>query len=150
MAVEKYSIGGTVVETETSEAFADIPQNTTLLAQKLTANAPVKPEIVKNLTSVDQVFGYYKPHIEVDFETEEGTTRKETLRFSSVGDFGIRGITPQSRLLNELTLKREQYRKFIKQLKTNKLLKQALADQTNKETLLSALRALVRELEAAK
>jgi hypothetical protein len=32
MAIEKYSIGGTVQETEAFEAFADIPQNRVLLA----------------------------------------------------------------------------------------------------------------------
>ena len=47
MAVEKYSIGGTVAETEAFEAFADIPQNRVLLAEKLTVDAPVKPRSLK-------------------------------------------------------------------------------------------------------
>jgi 3-methyladenine DNA glycosylase AlkC len=83
-------------------------------------------------------------------ETEEGTQQKEVMHFRNLGDFGIRGITPQSKLLNDLTLKREQYLKIVKQLKTNKLLKQALADKDHKENLIAALTALVDELESAK
>lgn len=150
MAVEKYSIGGTVLETEAFEAFADIPQNRVLLAEKFTADTPIKPEIVKGLTNIEQVFEHFQPQVEVAFETEEGTTRKETMRFKNLGDFGIKGITPQSSLLNELTLKKDQYQKIIRQLKTNKLLKQALADKSTKENLIQALNALVRELESAR
>lgn len=150
MAVEKYSLGGTVLETEAFEAFADIPQNRVLLAEKFTADTPIKPEIVGGLTTIEQVFEHFQPQVEVEFETEEGTMRKETMRFKNLGDFGIKGITPQSSLLNELTLKREQYQKIIRQLKTNKLLKQALADKVYKENLLASLNALVQELEAAR
>lgn len=150
MAVEKYSIGGQVLENEAFEAFADIPQNRVLLAEKLTAATPVRPEIVKGLTNIDQVFDHYKPQVEVEFETEEGTPKKETMAFGNLGDFGVKGITAQSTLLNELTLKSDQYKKIIRQLKTNKLLKQALADKGHKENLLAALQALIAELEAAK
>jgi hypothetical protein len=150
MAIEKYSIGGSVVETEAFEAFADIPQNRVLLAEKFTASTPIKPEIVEGLTNIEQVFEHFKPQVEVEFETQEGTGRKETVQFKNLGDFGIKGITPQSSLLNELTLKREQYQKIIRQLKTNKLLKQALADPNSKENLLAALNSLVNELEAVK
>ncbi len=150
MAVEKYTIGGTVAETEAFEAFADIPQNRVLLAEKLTANTPVKPEIVEGLTTVEDVFGHFKPKIEMDFETEEGAGKKETLHFRTLGDFGVKGITAQSSFLEELTLKKEQYQKIIKQLKTNKLLKQALSDGDSKQGLINSLHALIKELEEAK
>jgi hypothetical protein len=150
MAVEKYSIGGTVTETEAFEAFADIPQNRVLMAEKLTVDTPIKPEVVDGLTTVEQVFDHFKPKIEMDFETEEGTTKKETLRFSNLGDFGIKGITSQSSFLGDLTLKSEQYQKIIKQLKTNKLLKQALGDAESKQGLINSLNALIKELDQLK
>lgn len=77
MAVEKYSIGGTVSETETSEAFADIPQNRVLMAEKLTAIPAGKPQIVHGLTNVEQVFAHFKPNVDIDFENEEGVTKKK-------------------------------------------------------------------------
>lgn len=150
MAVEKYTIGGTVAENEAFEAFADIPQNRVLLAEKLTANTPVKPEIIEGLTTVEDVFAHFKPKIDMDFETEEGTAKKETLHFSNLGDFGVKGITAQSKFLEELTLKKEQYQKIIKQLKTNKLLKQSLSDADSKQGVINALHALIKELEEAK
>lgn len=150
MAVEKYSIGGTVTETEAFEAFADIPQNRVLLAEKLTANTPIRPEIVQGLTSVEEVFEHFKPKVDIDFETEEGTGKKETLQFNNLGDFGIKGITAQSSYLGDLTLKKEQYHKIIKQLKTNKLLKQALTNAETKEALINSLNALIKELEQSR
>ncbi|HEV3251845.1 MAG TPA: hypothetical protein VGZ71_12875 [Puia sp.] len=150
MAVEKYSIGGTVTETEAFEAFADIPQNRVLIAEKLTADAPVKPEIIDGLTTVEEVFEHFMPKVEMDFETEEGTSRKETLRFTNLGDFGIKGITAQSNFLGDITMKKEQYQKIVKQLKTNKLLKQALGNTESKQGLIDALNALIKELELAR
>jgi hypothetical protein len=47
-------------------------------------------------------------------------------------------------------MKREQYQKIIKQLKSNKLLKQAIADKNNKENIITALQALIAELNEAK
>ncbi len=150
MAVEKYSIGGTVVETEAFEAFADIPQNRVLLAEKLTVDAPVKPEIVEKLTTVEQVFEHFKPRVEIDFETEDGASKKESLHFKNLADFGVKGITGQSSFLSELTMKKEQYQKIIKQLKTNKLLKQALSDAETKQSVINSLNALIKELEQAR
>jgi hypothetical protein len=143
---EKYSIGGTVQETEAFEAFADIPQNRVLLAEKLTANPPNKANIVYGLTNVEQVFAHYQPKVEMEFETEEGATRKETLKFNNLADFGVKGITAQSEFLNELSLKKEQYQKIIKALKTNRLLRAALADPTTKQAVITALYALIKEL----
>lgn len=150
MAVEKYSIGGEVVPIEAFEAFADIPQNRVLLAEKLTVNPPSRPEIIEGLTSVEEVFEHFKPQVDMDFETEEGTMRKEALRFQNLGDFGVKGITAQSAFLGELTMKREQYQKIIRQLKTNKLLKKALTDKQNKDSVINALQSLIKELEEAK
>jgi hypothetical protein len=150
MALEKPSIGGTMVPLETFEAFADIPQNRVLMAEKLTAASPVKPEIVEGLTTIEQVFEHFKPKVEMDFETEEGTSRKETLNFLGLGDFGVKGITAQSDFLLELTMKREQYQKIIKQLKSNKQLKQAINDAETKQSLINSLQALIKELEAAR
>jgi hypothetical protein len=150
MAAEKYSIGGTVRETEAFEAFADIPQNRVLIAEKLTANTPSKPEIVEDLTTIEEVFAHFKPKVDIDFETEMGTGKKETLYFKNVGDFGVKGITAQSTFLADLAMKKEEFQKVIRQLKTNKLLKQALADNDAKQNLISALNAMIQELEEAR
>lgn len=149
MALEPYGIGGTEVKTDAFEAFADIPQNRVLLAEKLTTAPTVKPQIVEGLTDLLKVFAHFNPKVDVSFETEEGALKKETLYFKGLEDFGVKGITNQSKYLGELHAKKDQYKKIVKQLKTNKLLKQSLADPDTKQSLVQALQILIDELDAA-
>jgi hypothetical protein len=149
MAIEPYGIGGVEVKTDAFEAFADIPQNRVLLAEKLTKDPPVKPDIITGLTDIDSVFEHFAPEVNMEFETEEGTLRRERLHFEGLENFGTRGITAQSAYLNELNAKQQQYHKMIRQLKTNKLLKQALANKETKENVIKALQALIAELDTA-
>ncbi|MBX2934213.1 MAG: hypothetical protein KF825_08200 [Ferruginibacter sp.] len=147
---DNYGIGGNEVKTDASEAFADIPQNRTLMAEKLTKDAPVKPEIVHGLQTVEQVFEHYKPNVSIDFEDTDGVTKKETLSFKNLGDFGVKGITEQSEFLKDNASQKEEYFRIIKQLKSNKILKSALADPEAKKALLDAIQGMVAELEGNK
>lgn len=148
--MQEYGIGGNEVKTDASEAFADIPQNRTLMAEKLTKDAPVKPEIVHDLQTIEQVFAHFKPNIDIDFEDSDGVTRKENLKFGNLGDFGTKGITAQSEFLQDNASQKEEYYKIIKQLKSNKILKTALADPEAKSSLLDALASMIEELKKNK
>ena len=145
-----YGIGGNEVKGDASEAFADIAQNRTLMIEKLTADPAVKPQIVEGLQTVEQVFEHYKPNVDVEYETEEGSGVKENLHFNHLGDFGIKGITSQSTFLQDLTNKKNQYDQFIKQLKTNKILMNVINDKEAKQAYLDALNAMIQELEDTK
>jgi len=145
-----YGIGGTEVKTDASEAFADIPQNRTLMAELLTKDAPVKPEVVHGLQTIEQVFEHYKPDVEIEFEDAEGQGRSEKLSFSNLGDFGSKGITAQSAFLKDNAAQKEEYYKIIKQLKSNKILKAALANADTKHALLDAIHGMLAELENSK
>jgi hypothetical protein len=145
--MQEYGIGGTEVKGDASEAFAEIPQNRTLLCEKLTGDAPIKPQIVEGLQTIDDVFEHYKPEIEVDFEDSEGAEKQEKLSFRGLSDFGIKGITAQSTFLQDLTIEKEQYQKIIKQLKSNKLLRKTLENPESKADLLGVMYALIKELE---
>ena len=125
-------IGGNEVPLDASEAIFEIPQNRTLLAQKLTANDPVKPELVEGLNSIEAVFSHFKPEIKVDFED------------------ATKGITAQSSFLAGLETEKDQYQKIIKQLKTNKILKAALEDPEAKKALFDTLQNLIKELDGNK
>src|SRR5690606_40760867 len=117
---ETYGIGGTEVQSDANEAIQEIPKNRTLLVEKLTDSQPIKPEVVKGLKTIEDVFEHFKPEIDVDFEDEDGVSKKETLSFKHLGDFGSKGITKQSKFLKDLNTEKDQYIKIIKQLKTNK------------------------------
>jgi hypothetical protein len=141
-----YSLGGSEVKLDASEAIHEIAQNKTLIIEKLSANTPVKPEIIEGIQTVEDVFAHFKPKVEVEFEDSEGGTIKEDISFNNLGDFGLKGITNKSSFLKELTHESIQYRKMIKQLKSNKILKTALADPESKKALVSAIKGLIAEL----
>lgn len=142
-----YGIGGNEVRVEGQEGILEIPQNRTLIAQKLTPNTPVKPEVVTGLKNMDEVFEHFNPKVNVAFEDENGQVKREELKFKNVGDFSINGIVNQSSFLDDLRTKQEQYQKLIKQLKTNKVLKLALQDPEAKKSLLESLETLISEIE---
>jgi hypothetical protein len=143
----EYGIGGTEVQGDASEAFADIPLNKTLLCEKLTGDAPIKPKIVAGLQTIDDVFEHFKPNVALEFEDSDGATKEETLSFSGLSDFGIKGITAQSGFLQGLSIEKEQYQKIIKQLKGNQLLRKTLENPATKADLLAVMYALIKELE---
>lgn len=147
MSSNTYGLGGTEVKTDASEAILEIGQNKTLLVQKLTQDQPIKPQIVNGLNTVEDVFENYKPEVEVDFEDAEGIESKETLKFRHLGDFGKKGIVNQSKFLKDLDTEKDQYLKVVKQLKSNKILKTALADPDAKEALIRSIQSLMAELK---
>ncbi|MFK7000701.1 hypothetical protein [Flavobacterium oreochromis] len=148
--LSNHGIGGNEVPLDANEAISEIPQNKTIIAQKLTAESPVKPELVEGLTTVEKVFEHFKPEIKVDFENLDGSTKMENLSFTNLGDFGVKGITQQSNFLTGLETEKDQYQKIIKQLKSNKILKGALEDPDAKKSLLDSLQSLIKELEENK
>jgi predicted component of type VI protein secretion system len=147
--METYDIGGSEVKGDASEAISEIQQNRTLFVEKLSAEAPVKPEIVLGLTKIDEVFEHFKPRIDVDFQDSEGVSRQENLSFSGLADFGIKGITAQSEFLQNLTMQKEQLQKIIKQLKSNKMMRKALENPETKQALLNSIYAMIKEVENA-
>ena len=148
--MQEYGIGGTEVKGDASEAFAEIPQNRTLLCEKLTGDAPIKPNIVQGLQTIDDVFEHYKPEVEMEFKDSAGAGKQEKLSFTGLSDFGIKGVTAQSEFLQDLTIEKEQYQKIIKQLKSNKLLRKTLENPDTKANLMGVMYALIKELEEAK
>ncbi len=144
--MQNYSIGGNEVPIDANEAFADIPRNRTLLVQKLTDKPAIKPEVLEGLTTIDDVFGPFKPQVPMEFETTDGVTKKEDLRFKGLGDFGVNGIVNQSAFLQENKNQKDEYEKIIKQLKSNKVLRSVIADPEKKKAFLYAIHIMIKEL----
>ncbi len=150
MAEFEYGIGGTERPVDASEAFADLPQNKTLMIQKLTADGAVKPQIAKGLTNVEAVFEHYKPNVDMEFQGEDGSTVKENLGFRNLGEFGAKGLTKQSTFLQGLNLKQNEMNKIVKQLRSNKRFVTAMQDPAAKAAFVEVLKELAAELDAAK
>ncbi|MDB5248599.1 MAG: hypothetical protein JWQ40_2993 [Segetibacter sp.] len=142
-----YDLGGNAVNVEVSEAMAEITPNKTLFIQKLTADEPIRPQVV-NIQTVDQAFDYFKPNVDVEFSKQDGATTEENLKFSNLGSFSLKNIVNESKYLKSVNLENESYLKIMKQLKTNKALKTVVENPETKEAFVNALRALALELEA--
>ena len=145
-----YGIGGQEVPKDASEGIAEIPMNRTLMIEKLTADDPVKPQITDGLKTIEEVFANYKPQVNVEFQKEDGSSQEENLNFSNLGDFGAKGITNQSAFLRDLDLKKTEFAKIIKQLKSNKVLKTVLDNPDSKAAFIQALQAMAQEIDDAK
>lgn len=143
-----YGIGGQERKLDNaSEAISDIPLNRTLLVQKLTTNAPLRPQVVEGLKTPEAVFAHFKPEVAVEFENAQGGSVPEKLHFASLGDFGKKGIINQSNFLQSLASETDDLQKLLRQLKSNKILKTALENPETKAAFLTAIQAMMDELE---
>lgn len=149
MAILEYGIGGNEVKIDASESIAAIPENRTLLVEQLTSDEPVNPEIVEGLANIEQVFGHYKPQMDIEFENAEGQPVSETFHFTSVGDFAVKNMTKQSHFLNGLDTEKNFYENLTKQLRSNKVLQRVLENAESKAAFVALLQELQKELVAA-
>ena len=129
------------------EGFVEISPNKTLFIKKLTYDDPIKPEIVEDLQKVEDVFDYFKPSCDVEMDKEDGSTVKENFAFGGLGDFDVKNLTGKSRFLKNLAMENDTYLKIIKQLKTNKSLKNVIENPETKAAFVNSLKALLIELE---
>nr|WP_044655066.1 hypothetical protein [Bacteroides acidifaciens] len=140
-------MGSNEIPITVSEGISDIPHNKTLIVEKLTAEAPVSPDTITGLTDLRQVFDYFSPNIDVEFENEEGQPVKENLKFRNVADFSINKMTLQSNFLRSLKAQKDFNDYLVKQLRSNKVLQKVLNDQKSRQLFLSVLQELRKEMK---
>lgn len=147
MSMYNYGIGGNEVKKDASEAISNIPSNRTLLIQKLTNEAPVAPEAVYKLETVEAVFEKFAPKLDVEFQDETGTDVKETINFRNLGDFNPKAIQENSQFLNKLNVEKEQNTKIVRQLTSNRALKKALDNPDTRAAIIEALESSLGEIK---
>lgn len=144
MDLNNYGIGGNEVKIDASEGIADIPQNRTMLVEQLTKDEPISPEVIEGLTCIEDVFGYFKPEVDIEFENAEGQPIEETFRFANVGDFSVKNMTARSPFLSGLNTEKVFADRMAKALRSNKLLQRTLEDPEARQAFINVL-SLVRE-----
>lgn len=149
MAIFDYGIGGNEIKVDANEAIADIPSNRTLLVQKLTDEAPVAPEAIYGLETVEDVFEKFSPSVELDYSDEEGNEVKEKMDFKNLGDFSVKKLIENSDFLNKLNVEKEQNVKISRQLSTNRALLKALQDPEARDAFVKTLEESIKEIEEA-
>ena len=81
--------------------------------------------------------------------TQDGQTVKENFKFTSVSDFDDKNLIEQSEYLSSQQEAADAYKNIEQQLMKNKILKRAIADDETRQNLVSALQALLAELQQA-
>jgi hypothetical protein len=147
MSMYNYGIGGNEVKVDANEGISDIPANRTLLIQKLTTEAPVKPEAIYGLKTVEDVFEKFSPKLDVDFQDENGADVKEAINFKNLGDFTPKLIKENSAFLSRLNIEQEQNTKIARQLSSNRALKKALENPETRNAMLELLENSLKEIE---
>ena len=142
MAIYDYGIGGNEVNVDANESIADIPSNRTLLVQKLTDEAPVSPEAVYGLQTVEDVFEHFSPS--VTLEMQDVT---ETMHFKNLGDFDSEKLKENSAFLSKLDVEKEQNIKIARQLSSNKALLKALANPETRQAVIDLLQSSLDEIK---
>jgi hypothetical protein len=142
-----FEIGGNEIKPESAEGIANIPHNRTLLAQKLTQQAPINPEAVYGLKTVEAVFDHFKPEVEVELESIEGMPVKETMQFRSVADFRVKEMVARSPFLRSQDAQYQEYTQISRRLQGHRILQTALSNADTKAALIETLQALVAELD---
>ncbi len=135
-----------VIDPEVGADVLLVKDNKTMILEQMTFKPPGKAEKAECRT-LDDVFATYNPEADVQFENEGGTPEKETLRFSSLNDFGPKGLAKNSKFLKELGGKVEIYEKLIGILKKNKALREALSNPETKQEVIKGLKAMLVELD---
>ena len=149
MAIYDYGIGGNEVNVDANESIADIPSNRTLLVQKLTDEAPVSPETVYGLQTVEDVFEHFSPSVNIEMQDDNGEDVLETMRFKNLGDFNADKLKENSDFLSKLDVEKEQNIKIARQLSSNKALLKALANPETRQAILDLLQSSLDEVNNA-
>lgn len=141
-----------VLDANAQDGIIEFPQNRTLYADQFTDVAPNTDEDREGFKakSMKEVFEYYQPSKEgIALETEEGGAVYENFEFRQIKDFEDEQLIEQSELLSGKKAKIDAYNSVIRQLEKNKTLRNTFKDDSSKENLKNALKALLSELENA-
>ncbi|WP_051211356.1 hypothetical protein [Runella zeae] len=146
MAIEKPQLGGVIIDEGTSEAIKLLHDNKTAIVSKFTADS-MSQAPVEGIQKLQEAFDHFQPQVDITHTTEEGQEVNETLNFTSLSAFTIKGMIEQSEFLQELKGKEDDYQTLIKRLMTNKVFQKLLADPAGKAAFLEALNAMIVELD---
>lgn len=129
-----------------------IDNNKTLMIDQYTSDVePGNPELVEDITNINDAFAHFKPSVEVDFIDEEGGSVNETLKFGELRDFEAQGgngrLEENSKFLSGVKKKIDTSAKIRKSIEQNRKLRDILKEAGSREELKQMLQSMLAELE---
>ncbi len=133
---------------EAVDGIIEFPQDKTLYVDQFTDKAPLRPGEVFKPQTLEQVFDHFKPEKKnVQMLTREGSTVKENFQFHAVSDFEDDKLIEQSPYLSAQQAAGKAYQEIEYTLTKNNIVKEAIMDDDIRPSLVSALKALLAELQ---
>ena len=129
-----------------------IDNDKTLMIDQYTSDVePGNPELVEDITNINDAFAHFKPSVEVDFIDEEGGSVNETLKFGELRDFEAQGgkgrLVENSKFLSGVKKKIDTSAKIRKSIEQNRKLRDILKEAGSREELKQMLQSMLAELE---
>ncbi len=147
MAMFNYGVGGNEIKVDANEAIQNIQENKSMIVSQLTTDESYVPEVVTGLKTMEDVFRHFQPSVNVQHEAEDGNVVEEEFRFQTLSDFTPKSLTQKSAYLQQLSMEQEQYNKIVRQLKTNKILRNMLENEQSRAAFVEVLKNVAQELE---
>ena len=137
-----------VLYDEAVAGIVEAPLDKTLYMDQFTDLAPIKPGEIFQPETMEDVFDKYEPEKKgVQMQDQEGRPVVEDFKFRSINDFDDNQLIDQSQYLSQQKATMNSYKKIEQQMIKNKVLRRAFEDEDGRQNLVSALRALLAELE---
>lgn len=144
----KKTVISKVLDAEAVDGIIEFPQNKTLYVDQFTDMAPIKPGEVFQPETMEDVFERYQPEKRgVQMLDLEGRPVRENFKFNAIKDFDDKELVRQSAYLSQQKETVESYKTIEQQLIKNKVLRRAFEDEESRKHLVTALQALLAELE---
>ena len=137
---------------ESNAKVNPIDNNKSIIIDQFTKDVEVgNPDFLQEAKTLKDVFEYFKPSVEVEFNNEEGGSVYETLQFKEMRDFETAGgkgnLVANSNFLSEIKTKVDSNAKIRKQIEQNKKLRDILKDKEAKLELKLLLESMLEELK---
>ena len=156
-----------IEDEESSAGIEGLSQNKTLYIDQFTTDVTYEnrglamKEVEENgqkrgvyPRTMKEVFGYFKPKVEVDFSGDNGNLKKEVLNFHEMKDFEINNgkgnLVNNSPFLSDLRAKKENCDMVQKQIEKNARLRDILKDSEARSELKMLLESMLAELNENK
>lgn len=136
----KFVLGATEkVKRDDSLTVELLPSNKTLYAAKLNSQEDADPTPVR-CNNIKEVFQKFQPGFEVAMESTEGEPVNAEFEIRSMKEFTPKELIEKNDYLSQVYYGKEILNDLETQLKKNKSLQKALADQETKQALLKVAR----------
>ncbi|WP_299434379.1 type VI secretion system contractile sheath protein TssC [uncultured Maribacter sp.] len=132
---------------DSRNGISNIPTNKTIYINQFTAKAPTKPNLVKGLKKLNQIFKYYTPTNEIIIEDYLGAFINEIFVYKELKDFNPENILKSSNVLLQLKQQQLECLELLKAAKKNIGFQEIIQKKTKRNNFIATLNSFKEHLD---